>query len=248
MKYYLTRFWAVLLPAALIAGCESAPPAPEEPTLLRTESATSRRGERSELETLPSVGTGGFESLVTDYDTDRAIWQKPDMVISLLGDLSGKTVADIGAGTGYFAFRLVPRAEKVIAIEIDRGMIAFMDSVKVRLPVKLQAHFETRLARPEDPLLKPDEADAVIIVNTYGYIEHREDYMRRLARGMSEGGRLLIIDFKKNNLNVGPPDQFKVSVRQVEHELRNAGYEVAKIDNESLDFQYIILASKKTPE
>lgn len=194
---------------------------------------------------LPRTGEGNFESLVADYESkDRGIWQKPDMVISLLGDLEGKTVADIGAGSGYFTFRMVAKAEKVIGIDIDQRFINLMDSVKVRLPEKYQTHFESRLAQPDNPALKPGEADAVMIVNTYAYIENRIQYLKVLSKGMSSGARLLIIDFKKNNIPVGPPQAFKVSLAQVEKELMTAGYLVEKMDTESLDYQYIVIASK----
>lgn len=193
---------------------------------------------------LPRTGEGNFESLVADYESkDRGIWQKPDMVISLLGDLEGKTVADIGAGSGYFTFRMVAKAEKVIGIDIDQRFINLMDSVKVRLPNKYQTHFESRLAQPNNPALKPEEADAVMIVNTYAYIENRIQYLKVLAKGMSPGARLLIIDFKKNNIPVGPPQAFKVSLAQAEKELMAAGYKIERVDIESLDYQYIIIAS-----
>lgn len=194
----------------------------------------------------PRPGAGSFENLVADYESkDRVIWQKPGMVISQLGELEGKTVADIGAGTGYFTFRMVPRAKKVIGVDIDPRFIDFMDSVKVRLPEQYQSRFESRLAKPDDPMLKPEEADAVIIVNTYGYIENRVQYLRTLSKGMSAGATLLIIDFKKNNLPIGPADAYKVALNQVERELEAGGFDIDKIDNESLDYQYIILASKK---
>ncbi len=199
----------------------------------------------SEPADLPSTGQGNFENLVADYESkDRVIWQQPDLVISLLGNLEGKTIADIGAGTGYFTFRMVPRANKVIGIDIDPRCIAFMDSVKVRLPEKYRGRFESRLAKPQDPLLAPGEADAVMIVNTYGYIENRVDYLRILKNGMSPGGQLLIIDFKKNNFPVGPADEFKVSLQEVEKELLKGGFQITKADTKTLDYQYIVLAQK----
>ncbi|MBK9338259.1 MAG: class I SAM-dependent methyltransferase [Lewinellaceae bacterium] len=195
---------------------------------------------------VPKAGAGNFENLVADYESkDRVIWQKPGMVIALLGDLKGKTVADIGAGTGYFTFRLVPLADKVIGVDIDPRFITFMDSVKVRLPAQYRDRFESRLAKPEDPMLAPEEADAALIVNTYGYIENRVQYLQALAQGMKSGATLLIIDFKKNNLPIGPPDEYKVALSQVEKELSAGGFEVVQIDKESLDYQYIILAKKK---
>lgn len=191
------------------------------------------------------VKEGSFEHMVADFESqDRVIWQKPDMVIALLGDLTGKTVADIGAGTGYFSFRLIPKAGKVIAVDIDPRFIAFMDSVRVQLNEAMRDRFETRLAQPNDPMLAPGEVDAVVVVNTYGYIEDKLDYMSKLYQSLSPGGLILIIDFKKIPLPFGPEDAYKVSARQVGDDLESVGFQVARLDNESLDYQYIMLAKK----
>ncbi len=193
----------------------------------------------------PDQEAGSFESLVADYESkDRVIWQKPGLVISLLGDLSGKTVADIGAGTGYFAFRMVPVAQKVIAVDIDPRFINFMDSIRVRLPEIYQRRFETRLAKPNDPMLAPQEVDAAIIVNTYGYLRNRVDYLTTLSSGMKPNATLLVIDFKKTSLPVGPSNEFKVAVSEVVRELEAAGFQKVKIDLESLEYQYIVMAQK----
>ena len=86
----------------------------------------------------------GFNDLVADYESkDRLIWQKPDMVITRLGDLSTQTVVDLGAGTGFFAFRMVNQAKKVIALDIDRRFITFM------------AHLQAWIARMADPAAPP---------------------------------------------------------------------------------------------
>jgi SAM-dependent methyltransferase len=244
MKHNLS-FIQIIFFATIVAACRNEPPAPSDsPSLVREKPAPAAAV--SEPLPLPKTGAGNFESLVADYESkERGIWQKPELVISMLGDLSDKTVADIGAGTGYFTFRMVPRAKKVVGIDIDQRFINFLDSMKVRLPAPYRERFESRLAKPDDPLLKPGEADAVVLVNTYGYIQNRIKYLKTLSKGMSPGAELLIIDFKKNNLPIGPPDEYKVALGQVEKELIAAGLAVEKVDNETLDYQYIILAIKQ---
>jgi SAM-dependent methyltransferase len=242
----LLLFVTTIVVGSGLAACRGDHPSAgnqETPTMTReTPSRTVNVSERPQ----PKEGAGNFENLVADYESkDRVIWQKPGMVIALLGDLKGKTVADIGAGTGYFTFRLVPLAGKVIGVDIDPQFINFLDSVKVRLPAQYRDRFDSRLAKPGDPMLAPEEADAVIIVNTYGYIENRVRYLQTLATGMKPGATLLVIDFKKNNLPIGPPDAYKVALSQVEKELSAGGFEVTRVDKESLDYQYIILAKKK---
>ena len=239
------QFCLFLLLLAAFAACreESSTPPESSNSLMRDQPMPAAKV--SDPLPLPKTGAGSFENLVADFESkDRGIWQKPNMVISLLGDLEGKTVADIGAGTGFFAFRLTPMAKKVIAIDINRNLINVIDSVKVRLDERYRDRFETRLAKADDPLLRPEEVDAVVLVNTYGYIGNRVQYLKTLWKGISPGGRLLIIDFKKNNLPIGPPEEYKVSLSQVERELLSAGFSIGKVDQDALDYQYIILADK----
>lgn len=179
-----------------------------------------------------------------DYThTNRVIWQKPDMVIDLLGDLSDKTIADIGAGTGFFSLRLTPKAEKVIAIDIDPRFVDYLDSIRyLQLPDPLQNRLETRLGTPADPKLTPGEADIVLIVNTAVYIKDRVAYLANLKKGIGLGGKLLIIDFKKKRTPVGPPQSMKVPAFQIEEELYQAGYSQVTVNDTSLDYQYIIVA------
>lgn len=238
-------FFLFVLPLVIVSACREEPVARQEAPDSLLQESPAPATKVSDPIPLPKTGAGSFENLVADFESkDRGIWQKPNMVISLLGDLEGKTVADIGAGTGYFTFRMVPKAKKVIGIDIDQRFIDFMDSVKVRLDERYRDRFETRLAKADDPLLSAEEVDAVVLVNTYGYIGNRVQYLKTLWKGISPGGRVLIIDFKKNNLPIGPPDQFKVALSQVERELLTSGFSIDKIDQDALDYQYIILAKK----
>ncbi len=192
-----------------------------------------------------TANTDSFKELVSDFeDKDRVIWQKPDLVIKLLGDIQNQTVADIGAGTGYFAFRLIDKSKKVIAVDIDKRFINFMDSIKAKLPDTLQQRFVTRLALPDNPKLEAKEADAILIVNTYCYIENRVDYLKKLIVGLSDTGKIIIIDFKKKNIPVGPPPEAKLADSEVENELQQAGFKKVQIDENTLDYQYIVTATK----
>jgi SAM-dependent methyltransferase len=184
-----------------------------------------------------------FNDLIADYESrDRLIWQKPDMIINRLGDLSTQTVADLGAGTGFFAFRIVQKAKKVIALDIDQRFISLMDSSKQELSPELRAKFEARLVDVDDAKLKKGETNAVIIVNTYMYIQNRVDYMKKLRMGIAKGGKVLIVDYKEKNIPVGPPVSIKVPLSLVEKELKQAGFKQINSDDTSLDYQYIITA------
>jgi SAM-dependent methyltransferase len=190
------------------------------------------------------VKKSSLPDITEDYGhTNRVIWQKPEVVIDLLGDLESKTVADIGAGTGFFAFRLAQRAKKVIAIDIDQRFISYLDSTKMlELPEQLQDKLETRLAKPNDPMLQAGEVDVIIIVNTFMYIRDRLEYLKILKKGLTSGGMLLIIDFKKKRTPLGPPSNIRVPLFEVEELLYEAGYRNIVTNDTSLDYQYIVTA------
>ena len=75
-----------------------------------------------------------FEELVKSFENeDRSAWQKPDEVIALLGDLNGKTVMDIGAGSGYFTFRMAAKGARVIAADVDQRFLDFITEKRKQL-------------------------------------------------------------------------------------------------------------------
>jgi len=174
---------------------------------------------------------------------NRHIWQRPDFVLENMGDIEGKTIADLGAGSGYFAVRFLKSGANVIALEIDPKMIDIMNSEATYLPDSLQDRFEARLAGLDDSKLLDDETDLVFVANTYIYIENRVDYFRKLASRIKSGGQLMIVDFKKKNTPLGPPLESRVGLGQVEEELTSAGYQIIQSDDTSLKFQYVVIAS-----
>ena len=182
-----------------------------------------------------------YQNEAQQYESaDRVIWQKPELVVQQLGDVEGKVVADLGAGTGYFSRRMAYKGAKVIAIDIDPKAIQWMEDQKARFPQELRDRLTIRLAEPDDPKLKANEVDMVLLVNTYSYIQNRVVYFSRLKDAIRHGGYMVIIDFKKKETPFGPPLEERVDVREVEKELVEAGYTVLTTDESSLDYQYII--------
>ena len=182
-----------------------------------------------------------FHELVARFeDPARAQWQKRDEVIASLGPLDGKTVADIGAGTGYFAFPLAKKAAKVIAIDMDQRFLDYIEGRKQA--EKTGGNIETRLTAPDWPSLKPGEADIVLIVDTFHHIENRIEYLKKLKGVLGKAGLLVIIDFKKEKSPPGPPIELRLAPEQVESELKAAGFAVVSTDRDLLPYQYIIKA------
>ncbi|HUF40676.1 MAG TPA: class I SAM-dependent methyltransferase [Verrucomicrobiae bacterium] len=128
---------------------------------------------------------------------NRDHWQKPQQVIESLDIRPGAVVADLGAGGGYFTFRLaeaVGSGGKVYAVDIDRDMIRL---IAERAKQDDVANVETILAKPDAPLLPPAGIDLILTVNTYHHIENRAAYFANLRDYLRPGGRVAIIDFDR---------------------------------------------------
>ncbi len=191
--------------------------------------------------------TSGDDIDLTQKESNRWIWQKPELVIQKLGNLDNKTVVDIGAGPyGYFSFIIAGKtsAKKVIALDIDKDAIKFMQDARKLLPDARRDKFETRLVSPDNPMLNPSEADVVLIVNTVTYFDDPVDYLTNLRRGIAEGGRLVIIDFKKRTTPIGPNLSDRIAIGELEIILKKAGYRNIKFDDRTLDYQYIVTGYK----
>ena len=203
----------------------------------------SRSAEKTQTPiTIDSLNSNEIKRVVSQ---DRTIWQKPYTIIEMLGDISNKTIADIGAGSGYFSFRFIFKAKKVIAIDIEKQLIDMMNNEKSYYAKEIQDKFEARLATPTDSKLNDQEADIVFISNTYTYIDNRVAYLKSLYPKISSKGKIMIIDFKKKLTPIGPDQKDRLAQIEVEQELLNAGYQIESSDDTSLDYQYIIIARKK---
>lgn len=181
-----------------------------------------------------------FDNLVANFESqDRIDYQQPDKVLDFLGDLKGKKVMDIGAGTGFFSFRLAERGAMVIAADVNDDFQNYIQNKKDSLRIG-NDKISLRKLPYDSPELTNEEVDMVIIVNTYHHIEDREAYFNKVKSGLKKGGRLVIIDYKKEEIPVGPPLKMKLSPEEVISELKNAGFEVSRLNEDMLVYQYII--------
>jgi len=145
---------------------------------------------------------------------------------------STDAIADIGAGTGYFARRFALHAGKVYAVDIDEKLLAIAGR-------DAPANLTTVLAAPDDPRLPERSVDIVFFCDVLHHIENRASYYRKLARILKPGGRIVVIDFYEKSLPVGPPPSMKLSSEKVIAELRDAGFALVK-RLDTLPYQYYL--------
>jgi len=170
-------------------------------------------------------------------DPSRDAWQKPHEVVMALDPKSTDAIADIGAGTGYFARRFANHAGKVYAVDIDPELLAIAGK-------NAPANLKTVLAAPDDPRLQERSVDIIFFCDVLHHIENRAAYYPKLAKALKPGGRIVVIDFYKKDLPVGPPPSMKLSDDEVIAEFRNAGFTLAK-RLDILPFQYYLFFDKR---
>jgi len=179
-----------------------------------------------------------IEELIQRFEApERDAYQKPEKVLNYLGNIKGKKIMDIGAGTGYFSVRLAQKGAKVIAADVNEDFQAYL---KKRIEQSNIQNIELRKIPYNSPNLADKEVDMVFMVNTYHHIENRVDYFSKVRKGSKE---LLVIDFfKVADAPVGPPVDHKMSVDEVVSELKKAGYTDFEVNVSTLPYQYIIKA------
>lgn len=174
-------------------------------------------------------------------DPARDAWQKPDEVIRAMQLGPAMTVADVGAGTGYFAVRLaraVPQGQ-VIATDIEPDMVAYLTERAKREGL---ANVRAVKASAAASGLAVQSVDAVLIVDVWHHIEDRVAYARDLAAALRPGGRVVIVDFRLDATK-GPPPAMRLPPEKIVADLTAAGL-VAKVSAVALPEQYIIEATR----
>jgi cyclopropane fatty-acyl-phospholipid synthase-like methyltransferase len=155
-------------------------------------------------------------------DPERDAWQKPHQVIQALALKPDAVVADIGAGTGYFSMRLAKTSGvSVFAVDIEPKMI---DYLKKRAASERANNVTAVLAGASSPNL-PEPVDVILVVDTYHHLPNRPAYFRDLRKSLRPGGRIAIVDFRKDAPE-GPPVHFRFTPEQIREEMKQAGYQL----------------------
>jgi predicted methyltransferase len=176
---------------------------------------------------------------------DREKWQKPDQIMDALNIADGSTVADIGAGAGWFTIRLARRVGPrgtVYAQDVQRQML---EAIRRRVAKEGLANVETRLGEGSNPHLPIGALDAVLVVDVYPEVEDRVTFLRNLGSSLKPNGRIGIVNYKPGNGGPGPTgaEGVRVDSATVEADAQAAGLRV--LSRESfLPYQYLLVLGK----
>ena len=171
---------------------------------------------------------------------DRDVWQRPDRIMDALQIGDGSTVADIGAGGGWFTARLARRVGpngKVFAQDIQPEMIGAIQRRVLR--EVLSDRVQTVLGTANNPGL-PEPVDAILIVDAYHEVREPVMVLRHLARSLRPNGRIGIVEFTKDGGGPGPPVAERVDPERVIRDAQDAGLVLIRQEN-FLRYQYLLI-------
>ena len=170
----------------------------------------------------------------------RDTWQKPAELVAALGIHPGQTVADLGAGTGYFSRHLagaVGPDGSVLAVDIEPTLVAHL---RGRAQREGTANVVPILGSADNPRLPAGAIDLILIADTYHHLDHRTRYLPQLRRALRPSGRIVVVDWKPGELPEGPAPDHKLPPEQVVAEMRAAGFTlVGELD--LLPYQYCLV-------
>ena len=154
---------------------------------------------------------------------DRALEERPDILLRALRLAPDDVVADLGAGTGYFTFRLaaeVPQG-RVYAVDIQREMLAIVEARADRENVR---NVEPVLGTEADPNLPPASVDVSLLVDAYHEFAYPREMLAALYAATKPGGRVVLVEYRAEDPDVPIRRLHKMTEAQVRREVEAAGF------------------------
>ena len=188
----------------------------------------------------PVMGMGGAGWLVR---SEREAEEAPDLALDAIGIRQGSVVADIGAGVGYFTWRLAARVGpdgRVYANDIQPAML---ERLKRNMADRGLQNIEPVLGTAADPRLPAGKIDLALLVDVYHEFSEPSAMLRKIREALKPDGRLVLLEYRKEDPKVPIRPEHKMSVAEVKAEIEPEGYRFEK-SLETLPRQHILVFTK----
>jgi ubiquinone/menaquinone biosynthesis C-methylase UbiE len=186
------------------------------------------------------MGPGGVPWLERP---ERESEERPQLMIDALQIKPGQSVADLGAGSGYYSFRVAPlvgEQGKVLAIDVEPRMLRIIGERAKRSGVE---NVTTVLGTPSDPNLEPNSVDLLFMVDVYHELEFPLEVMTKVREALKPGGRVALIEYRAEDPAVMIKPVHKMTERQIVRELTAAGFRHQKTIR-TLPLQHLVIFEK----
>jgi ubiquinone/menaquinone biosynthesis C-methylase UbiE len=175
---------------------------------------------------------------------EREEEEAPDVALNVLKIPKGASVADIGAGSGYITIRLAARVGptgRVFANDVQPQMLQMLGR---RLADKRITNVTLVQGTIDDPKLEPASIDLALMVDVYHELSQPQAILRHLRESLKPGGRLVLLEYRKEDPTVPIKPEHKMSVAEAKLEVESEGFTLAKVD-EALPRQHILIFTVK---
>lgn len=191
-------------------------------------------------EIAPVMSAAGIVWLERD---EREKEERPAEVLEALALKPGDVAVDLGAGSGYYSFRMAPHVGstgKVIAVDVSPEMLAFIDRKAKRDGI---ANVQTVLSTPDDPKLSED-VDVVLMVDVYHELAFPYEVMSKVVASLKPGGRVVLVEYRGEDDAVPIKELHKMTERQIRRELTAVGLQHVQTIG-TLPWQHIVVFQRK---
>lgn len=171
---------------------------------------------------------------------DRDEWQQPERIMDALGIYDGNRVADVGAGGGWFTIRLARRVGPNGRVYAEDVKPLMLESIRNAAEREGLRNIDTQLGTPFDPRLPPN-LHAVLMVGVYFYLEDPVQMLGNIARSLAPGGKLGVVEYKKDGAaGPGPDLEKRIDPEVVIRDATAAGLKL-RSHEKFLRYQYLLI-------
>ncbi|MCW1915331.1 class I SAM-dependent methyltransferase [Luteolibacter sp. GHJ8] len=155
---------------------------------------------------------------------EREQEEAPSKAIAAIDLKPGDVIADIGAGSGYYSFRISPKIPqgKVVAVDIQPEMLNFLKEKSAELGI---SNVQPHLGKIDDLMLPEASLDAALMVDAYHEFSHPREMLASLHKALKPGGRIFLLEFRGEDPRVPIKPLHKMTEAQARLELESAGFE-----------------------
>lgn len=176
---------------------------------------------------------------------DREKEENSNLAINKMELLPSSTVADIGAGTGYYTFKIAQRVPqgKVYAVEIQDDMIRYLNERKNELG---STNVEVIKGDSKSPHLPDNSIDLAIMIDVYHELEYPKEMLQYISKALKNNGKILLLEYRAEDASIPIKPLHKMSVSQINKEMAANGFKLY-YDGEFLPIQHFLLYQKQKP-
>ena len=168
--------------------------------------------------------------------------EAPSKAIALLELAPDAVIADIGAGSGYYSFRIAPKVPRgrVVAVDIQPEMLDFLKKESARLAI---GNVQPHLGAIDDVKLPPDSLDAALKVDAYHEFDHPVEMLASLRLALKPKGRIYLLEYRAEDPKVPIKPHHKMSEAQARKEFEAAGFRFVA-NKPGLPWQHLLIFEK----